>query len=190
MLFFLVFLPYMTLAALSWVVSVAASLLAAAAVAGALLLRDRLAGRSPKLITLTSAVMFVCLGVLLLTYPAISTLTVRTALDAGLLVMTLGALALGFPFTLQYAREQAAPDAVGRPEFIRTNYVLTVAWIGAFALMLVADIASLWWPSAPLWAAVAVAFAVRNSTVHFTKWYTRRARERLLAVQTAAPTHT
>ncbi len=186
MLFFVIFLPFLTLSTLSWVIPAAASLIAAAVVAAALLLRDRIAGRSVKLVTLSSAVLCLGLGVLLLCHPSIDTLTVRTALDAGLLAVVLGALALGFPFTLQYAREQAAPEVVRRPEFIRTNYVLSLAWIGALALMLMADIAALWFPSAPLWAAVVIAFAVRSVTVRFTKWYTQRARKRLVALPAPA----
>lgn len=186
MLFFLIFLPFLMVSALSWVIPAAASLITAAVVAAVLLVRDRIAGRSLKLITLSSAVLCSGLGALLLCRPSIDTLTVRTALDAGLLIVVLGAFAFGFPFTLQYAREQAAPEVVRRPEFMRTNYVLSLAWIGALALMLAADIGALWFPSAPLWAAVVIAFAVRSVTVHFTKWYTHRARRRLLALPTAA----
>ena len=178
MLFFLIFLPYMTLATLNWLIPMAASLLLGAVVGGGLLLRDALLGRSTKLINITTVAIFTALGVVLLVDPAISTLTVRTTIDAVVLTVVLIAIGIGFPFTLQYAREHM-PGASQQPEFVHTHYVLSWTWIGALGLMLVADLASLWWPSAPLWTAVIVAFATRSVTVMFTKWYTRRARERV-----------
>ncbi|MDR3466778.1 MAG: hypothetical protein P4M07_12605 [Xanthobacteraceae bacterium] len=178
MLFFIIFLPSLTLATLSWLVPASASLFAAAAVTGLLVLRDAVAGRSLKLLNLTMLALFGGLGVALLLSPALSAIGVRIAIDAGLLIAVLIALALRFPFTLQYAREEAAPDAAAMPAFIRTNYVLSLAWIGAFALMLVADIVALRWPVLPLWTALAVAFVARNAAVGFTRWYVRRARGR------------
>jgi hypothetical protein len=177
--FFIIFLPSLTLATLSWLVPASASLFAAAAVAGLLVLRD--AGRSLKLLNLTMLVLFGGLGGALLLSPALSAIGVRIAIDAGLLIAALVALALRFPFTLQYAREEAAPDAAAMPDFIRINYVLSLAWIGAFALMLVADIVALRWPVLPLWTALAVAFIARNAAVGFTRWYIRRARGRAAA---------
>jgi hypothetical protein len=183
MLFFLIFLPYFTLATLSWVIPIAASLLLGAVAAAGLLLRDAWLGRSAKLINIATAVMFTGLGLLLLTHPAVSAITVRTTIDAGLLLVVLVATAIGFPFTLQYAREEAEPPGAHLlPEFICTNYVLSWTWIGALALMLVADIIALWLPSAPVWTTVAVAFAARTVAVQFTKWYTRRARQRATAL--------
>jgi alkanesulfonate monooxygenase SsuD/methylene tetrahydromethanopterin reductase-like flavin-dependent oxidoreductase (luciferase family) len=55
-----------------------------------------------------------------------------------------------------------------------TNYILTWAWVGAFILMLVADILLIYWPSLPVWIGVGVAFAARNCAVYFTNWYSAR----------------
>ena len=54
-----------------------------------------------------------------------SVVGVRALVDAGLLLIVLVSMAIGRPFTLQYAREQVAPEFWNSPEFVRTNYVIT-----------------------------------------------------------------
>ncbi len=87
-------------------------------------------------------------------------------------------LAIRLPFTLQYAREVVDAETSKLPGFMKANYILTWAWAGVYVLMLVADMVSVWWPSAPLWIGVAITFAARNAAVQFTKWYSQRARAR------------
>jgi hypothetical protein len=179
MSFFLILLPFFAFASLTWVTSVTTSLFASTAVALALIVRERINGESAKVFNIAAVVIFGGLGVyMLLTRSELSISSVRMALDAAILIVVLTSIALRFPFTLQYAREQVAPDVASKPEFIRVNYILTWAWAGAFVLMLVADIVSIWWPSAPLWTCIAVTFAARNAAVQFTKWYAQRARDR------------
>jgi hypothetical protein len=60
-----------------------------------------------------------------------SVLPVRLCVDTGLLLIVLISMAVGRPFTLQCAREQVAPEFWDRPEFVRTNYVITA--VGALA---------------------------------------------------------
>jgi hypothetical protein len=38
-------------------------------------------------------------------------------------------------------------------------------------VMMISNLAVLYVPGLPLWSALAVAFAARNSAVFFTKWY-------------------
>jgi hypothetical protein len=179
MSFFLILLPFFALATLSWVMSVTVSLLVGAAIALALITRERMLGASAKILNIGAVVLFSGLGIfLMLTHGEWSAGSVRMAIDAGFLIMALTSIALRFPFTLQYARENVTADVATTPAFIRVNYILTWAWVGAFVLMLVADIISVWWPSAPLWIGVAVTFAARNAAIQFTKWYSQRARNR------------
>ncbi len=85
--------------------------------------------------------------------PSWSVIGVRLCVDAGLLLIVLVSMAVGRPFTLQYAREQVPPEFWDRPEFIRTNYVITGAWALAFAVMVVAKLALLYVPELPpAWA--------------------------------------
>jgi hypothetical protein len=189
MSFFLILLPFLVLGALNWLFPITVGLLAGATVALALIVHERIKGQSAKILNIAAAVIFGGLGILmLLTNGAWSHASVRIAIDIALLSVVLVSIALRFPFTLQYAREQVEPEVRAMPEFIRTNYILTWAWVGAFALMLVADLLSVWWPSAPLWVGVILAFAARNAAVQFTKWYSQRARDRANAA--AAPSAT
>jgi len=41
-------------------------------------------------------------------------------------------LAMGKPFTLEYARDHADPSIWDSPAFIRTNYILAIAWGAVF----------------------------------------------------------
>ena len=177
-MFFIILLPFATFAGLSFVTSVALSLSAAILVTLGLLARDCVSGRSAKAINLATVMIYggFALG-MALTGRDIGATTVRMVLDAGLLLMVLGSIALRAPFTLQYSREGVAPDVAVRPQFIRVNTVLSWAWAAAFTLMLAADVLALWLPSAPLWVGLVATFAVRNSAIQFTKWYTGRARD-------------
>ncbi|MEW6640222.1 MAG: hypothetical protein AB1586_06930 [Pseudomonadota bacterium] len=182
MLFFVIFLPFFVLGALSWVASITASLLAGAATALALIVFERVRGRSAKILNIATAALFGGLGLaMLLLDGGLTPATIRVSISGGLLLVALTSIALRFPFTLQYAREEVTAEVRAMPDFLRTNYILTWAWSFAFVLMLVADIASVWWPSVPLWIGVAATFAARNAAVQFTKWYTQRARDRARA---------
>ncbi|MBR1219836.1 hypothetical protein JQ557_17645 [Bradyrhizobium sp. U87765 SZCCT0131] len=184
MLFFIIFLPFLTLGVLSWIATVTVSLFGGAGVALALIVFERARGRSAKILNIATAVLLGGLGLaMVLLDGGLTPATIRVSISAGLLLVALTSIALRFPFTLQYAREEVAPEVMAMPTFLRTNYILTWAWVGAFVLMLVADIVSVWWPSAPLWIGVAATFASRNAAVQFTKWYTQRARARAAQMQ-------
>jgi hypothetical protein len=111
---------------------------------------------------------------------------VRLAVDGGILAIALLSIAIRLPFTLQYAREAVDHETTLLPGFLRANYIITWVWTGAIVLMLIADILMIYWPSLPLWAGLAIAFAARNSAVYFTRWYPsyRRRRE----IRTSQPT--
>lgn len=101
-----------------------------------LLLCGRLSRRGESLKTLEvgSLVVFGALVVYtLLAEPSWSVATVRLAVDAGLLAIVLTSLAIGRPFTIQYARERV-PEAIwALPVFFTTNRLITVVWAIAFA---------------------------------------------------------
>lgn len=72
---------------------------------------------------------------------------VLLAVDGGLLAIVILSLALRAPFTLQYAREQVAPDQWQAPAFLRANYVVTAVWMAALLIMTLADAAALLLPA-------------------------------------------
>jgi hypothetical protein len=60
-------------------------------------------------------------------------IAVRLAVDAGLLAIVLVSLAIGRPFTLQYARERVAEQYWHTPLFLTINRGITFAWAAALS---------------------------------------------------------
>lgn len=177
MMLFLILAPFAVFGALMALATPTISLFAACAVALGTIAYDLAHGRSVKALAAGAAVVFAAIGTyLLLSGGGIGGHGIRLAVDLGVLAIALGSIALRLPFTLQYAREVVEPEIIAQPGFMTTNYILTWAWIGAFILMLVADILLIYWPSLPVWIGVAVAFAARNCAVYFTTWYSARRR--------------
>lgn len=169
---FLILAPYGVFAMLMLVSSVTVSLFAAAAVCLLAIARDLLGGRSVKLLGAGSAILFAGLGAhFALTGHVWSSSAVKLAVDAGILAIMLASLAIGKPFTLQYAREMADAGTAKLPDFLTANYVITWAWALAIALMMTANALVIYVPGLPLWTALAVALAARTTALHFTRWY-------------------
>jgi hypothetical protein len=96
---------------------------------------------------------------------------VRLAVDIGTLGIALASIAIRAPFTLQYAREVVDAETMKMPGFMRANYIISWAWTGAFVLMLIANLLTIYMPSMPFWVGLGIGIAARNSAVYFTKWY-------------------
>ena len=94
--------------------------------------------------------------------------------DSGLLLIVLGSIAVRQPFTLQYAREQIAPELWDNPKFIRTNYIITGVWALAFVVMVVAELALLYVPGLPRRVGVIAIVVALIGAVKFTGWYPER----------------
>jgi hypothetical protein len=91
--------------------------------------------------------------------PSLSFGALLLAVDGGLLAIVIASLLLHEPFTLQYAREQVAPEQWQTPLFLRTNYVVTGVWVVALTFMTGADAA------ATLASAISVTSAVAAGLV-------------------------
>jgi hypothetical protein len=85
-------------------------------------------------------------------------------------------MAIGQPFTLQYARESVPPALWRQPEFVRTNVVITAVWAGAFAVMLIIDLTWLVIPILPPRVVIIVTVIALLSAVKFTGWYANHRR--------------
>jgi len=171
------------------VTSAFASLLAAAAACLAVIAFDMVRGRSIKILTVGSVIVFAAVGgYVALVHPDMSTSAVKFAVDAGIFLVSLLSIVLRFPFTLQYAREVVDAETALLPGFMRANYLITWAWTGAALLMMIGNIVLLYVPGLPLWSGLLVTFAARNSAVYFTKWYPqyRKAKVRNRSGQRAA----
>lgn len=185
MMLFLILCPFAVFSGLMLVVSPAASLFAAAAVALATVAYDLVAGRSLKIMAAGSAVLFLGVGsYVALVDPHLSAMSVRIAVDLGVLAIGLGSLAIRFPFTLQYGREIVDAETAALPGFRHANYIITLVWTAAFVLMLIANMLMVYMPTLPLWVAIGIAFAARNCAVYFTRWYPQRVRAKAMQATT------
>ncbi len=128
--------------------SVDMALWTAFAVAFALGMRSFLDTRVLKTLDAGNTALF---GVLALykgfIQPGLGYGAVLLGVDGGLLAVVIVSLVLHEPFTLQYAREQVAPDRWLAPSFLRANYVVTGVWTAALLVMTLADAAALLVPA-------------------------------------------
>jgi hypothetical protein len=176
----LAFAPFIVFALVDRVVGPTEGLAAGALVSAGLLARDWLTpGRSAKILEIGTMLLFGGLTLYAVLGGATwSVIGVRLCVDAGLLLIVLVSMAAGRPFTLQYAREQVAPEFWDSAEFVRTNYVITAVWALAFAVMVVAELALLYVPGMPPRAGIIAVVLALVGAVKFTGWYPERARAR------------
>ena len=174
----LAFAPFVIFAVINRIAGPFAGLIAGAVAALLLLARDWLtAGRSLKILDIGSTIVFAALVVYsFLAKPTWSVVGVRLCVDAGLLLIVLVSLAVGRPFTLQYAREQVRPELWDTADFKRTNYVITGVWALAFAAMVIAEFVLLYVPAAPDRVGVLVIILALVGAVKFTGWYPEHVR--------------
>jgi hypothetical protein len=153
MTIFLVLAPYGAFALLMLVCSASASLFAAAAICVAVVALDLLRGRSIKMLGAGSALVFAVFGCYLVQADVPwSGSAVKLAVDTGVLGIALFSLAIGKPFTMQYAREMVDTETAQSPGFITANYVITWAWVLAFLLMILANALLIYVPGLPFWS--------------------------------------
>lgn len=174
----LAFAPFIVFALVERLAGPAQGLWAGVAVSAALLLRDWLTpGRTPKILEMGTALLFAGLALYAaIGEPAWSVIGVRLCVDIGLLLIVLVSMATGRPFTLQYAREQVAPELWSSPEFARTNYVITAMWALAFCVIVAAESALLYIPGVPRRAGVIAIVLALVGAVKFSGWYPEHVR--------------
>lgn len=169
----LAFAPFVVFVIVERLVSVPAGLAAGAVAAAALLVRDLVTpGRSVKLLEAGTFLLFGGLALYALTFGAPwSIAAVRLRVDGGLLLIVLATMALGRPFSLQYARERVALDQWGHPDFLHVNVVISAAWGAAFAVLVLADVVMAYVPALPHAGGVVATVAALWAAAWFTGWY-------------------
>jgi len=179
----LAFIPFIVFAVLDRLLGPTQGLIGGAAVSLALLARDWVRpGRVVKILEVGTTVLFGALALYaVFAHPNWSVIAVRLAVDAGLLAIVLLSMAMGKPFTLQYAREQVASEHWDSAAFLRANYVITGAWALAFAVMVLAELALLYVPGLPPRIGMLAIVLALVAAVTFTGWYPARARARTVA---------
>lgn len=171
------FIPFAVFALAERIFGMVGALAAAATVSLAVMLRDGLKGRSPKLLEVGSALLFGSLA--LWAYVGSDTWTileVRLRVDAGLFLIVIVSLAVRRPFTMAYAKEQVPSELWASPNFLHANNVISCAWAGAFLVIGVADIVMLYAPNLPLSAGIITTVAALTAAYQFTDWYANKAR--------------
>ena len=88
-----------------------------------------------------------------------------------MLAISLASLIIRKPFMLQYALEEVDAETAKLPGFRKATYIITWAWTGAFVLMIIGNVLTIYVPGLPLWSSLVIAFAARNSAAYFTTWY-------------------
>ena len=174
----LAFAPFIVFAVVETLAGPMEGLVAGALVSLSLLVRDwMIQRRSPKILEIGTALLF-CGLVLYAMFSRVSWSGVRLCIDGGLLLIVLVSMAVGRPFTLQYAREQVAPEFWSSPVFVRTNYIITAIWAVAFAIMVLADLALFYVPKQPPGIGVIATTLALIGAAKFTAWYPERVRGR------------
>jgi hypothetical protein len=175
----LAFAPFLVFAVADRFVGPMIGLFLAAATSAVLLARDVFkAGRTPKILEIGTFILFG--GMMLyerLGHPDWSIIGVRLRVDVGLLLIVLISMAIGRPFTLQYAREQVPQEHWSNPVFVRTNYVISAVWALAFAVMVVAEWSLLYVPALPRRVGIIAIIAALIGAVKFTGWYPERVKQ-------------
>jgi len=171
------FLPFLAFAIVDAVSSTTAGLIAGGVVAVAMLVRGVLAGKSLKLLEVGTVVLFCGLAAYtLILSPNLSLWVVRVLVDLGLFVIVLISIAVGRPFTLQYAREMVDPSLWQSPQFRQINFVITSGWAIAFAAMVLADLVLAYVPQVPRGVGVVVTVIALVGAIKFTNWYPQHRR--------------
>ena len=174
--------PFVAFFVLMRLVSPLAGLVGAVAVSLLLCIRMVRRGESLKILEVGSLVVFGALtAYTLLAAPAWTVATVRLAVDTGLLAIAVVSLAIGRPFTLQYARERVPEHIWAMPVFFTTNVIISSIWAGAFAVLVAADAAAEWLPAVPLWIDIVASVAAFVGAVWFSNWYPDVVRREVLS---------
>lgn len=151
------FSPFIAFAILIHLGFTEAALIAGATVSALLILRERLVLQHyMKILEVGTFVLFGGLALYTMaTGQDWSIALVRLVVDGGLLIIVLVSLAVGTPFTLQYAKEATPPAIWANAEFLAANQRITLVWAAAFAVLVVCDVIMAFVPEIPHGVAVA-----------------------------------
>jgi len=176
------FAPYIVFFAALKLFAVEPALWAAACVALLIIGRNRVRGRSLKVLEIGSAVVFTVVAAFTSVEHWHWTLMgVRLAVDCGLLAIVLASLAIDRPFTLQYARERVPEEVWTNPLFLSINRRITWVWAAAFAALVAAHAAVVFVPGTPVFLDIAVTVLALLGAFQFTERYPEVARSRAMA---------
>jgi hypothetical protein len=177
------FTPFIVFALLTSL-SVSLAIWVAFAISFALAIRDFAATKSIRVLDAGSMILFGALALVAgFIAPGLSMQALRFIIDIGLMLIAIASLMIRNPFTLQYAREQVAPEFWDDRRFIRANYVITAVWALAFAAMAAADAVATFNKRFPLSLDIAAGLGVLAIAILFTARYPGCSRTRTASVK-------
>ena len=175
----LAFSPFLAFLVGERLLGIVPALCAGAAVAVALIVRERLRGsREVRVLEIGTAVLFAALAACaaFMTEVAWSVGLVRLVVDGGLMLLVVAGVAAGRPFTLAFARARVSPDQAAAPAFGRLDIRISLAWAAAFGVLALADLVLMLRPAWPLAVPIAIGVAGLLAALKFTQRQLREAR--------------
>ncbi len=177
----LAFSPFLAFLAGEHLLGIVPGLCAGCAAAIALVVRERLRGaRETRILEVGTALLFGALAACAAFVPGIawSVGLVRLIVDCGLMLLVLGGVASGRPFTLAFARARMTREQAATPRFIRLNQQVSAAWAAAFGMLALADLVLVLRPAWPVLVPVAISAAALSAAMKFTQWWPAHAAQR------------
>ncbi|WP_119420386.1 hypothetical protein [Desertibaculum subflavum] len=178
---FIGLLPFILLPALRAFLSPRLASLASFGLAGITLLRQALAG-GPKSLNI---LVFALLGLAALAVwrrPALAERWNGVVVDGTLALYAFVGLAVGLPFSAEFARDTVEPTLWTHPVFLHVTAAITLAWGVGFLLL-----TALAWPASWLrarrWQRIVATVLVMLAAAGFTAWYPDHARAAFIAGQ-------
>ena len=171
------FTPYVAFFVIMRIGAIEAAMWAAFAVAVLVALMGRWRGHTPKILEIGAVALFGALAAFTaMAHWDWSLTAVRLAVDLGLLAIVLVSIAVGRPFTMQYARERVQQEYWQTPLFLVVNRRITWVWAGVFAVLVLAHaitVISL----VPVWVDPVLTAAAFAYALNFTARYPDKARK-------------
>lgn len=165
------FVPFIAFALLSNV-SVDLALWVAFAAAFAIAIRDFAHSRLLRLLDVGSVLLFGLFSLYVgFLQPGIPIQMARLVVDGSLFAMAIVSVVMRSPLTRQYAQEHIPQEFWDARWFVATNYLITIAWAIAFALMAAADAVANMHKNLPITFDIAVSLIVLAVAILFTARY-------------------
>jgi hypothetical protein len=174
-------LPFILLQALRAMLSAHAAALASLGLAAATLIRQATAG-GPKSLNILVFLLLALAAVLTFRRPDFAQRWNGVLIDGTLALYAFAGLAIGLPFSAEFARDTVEPAYWAHPVFLHVTATITLVWGLGFVVLAV-----LAWPAERLralsWQRPVAAALVMLAAASFTAWYPGHARASFVAEQ-------
>lgn len=176
MALFLSFTPFILMMILRRFLAARTTLLISAGLSLANLLWQTAMGGNVKSLNILICTLLILLTVVSFIRPALIEQRSGMVIYGVLVLFVFGGIALGQPFTLAYAREQAPEIFWSNPIFYQTSLYISLVWGGSFILLFLLSL-----PRGQAWLPPTIRsllmLAIFMGAATFTNWYPIKVRE-------------